>query len=69
MPETICTKREVVLEWDGSYGTDREGMQELSTPVGDGPFLYMRMDFADWVDMGKPRMVTVTIEPGDKLNA
>ncbi len=26
------------------------------------------LDFASWADMGRPRQVTVAIEPGDRLN-
>lgn len=26
------------------------------------------MTHRDWVDMGKPDQITITIEPGDKLN-
>lgn len=29
----------------------------------------MIVRFDDWVDMGRPEKITVTVEPGDRLNA
>lgn len=29
----------------------------------------LRIDRNTWIDMGKPKVVTVTVEPGDLMNA
>ena len=39
------------------------------TSGDDTPHLtIIELPTADWVDLGRPDQITVTIEPGDKLN-
>jgi hypothetical protein len=35
----------------------------------DGEGIDLRLSRATWDDMGRPDRVTVTVEPGDRLNA
>jgi hypothetical protein len=68
--EGVLSKRQVVLDLDSAYGG----------PHGLATFKYQDEDGVDashnetilalsqWVDFGHPGKITVTIEPGDKLN-
>jgi hypothetical protein len=40
----------------------------LEAPENRGRSRHLRFAYEDWDDMGKPDEITVTIEPGDKLN-
>lgn len=40
----------------------------LGADAEDGRATSIRLDRDVWNDMGQPRVVTVTIEPGDQLN-
>jgi hypothetical protein len=33
-----------------------------------GKFRRVELDVGDWIEMGKPDTITVTVEPGDRLN-
>lgn len=37
-------------------------------PADGDPAQYLTMEDDDWVEMGSPPIITITIEPGDKLN-
>jgi hypothetical protein len=36
--------------------------------MAEEKFNYLRFDINDWEDMGKPLLITITIEAGDMLN-
>jgi len=44
------------------FPTFREDLDEPGTQR------QISMDYADYCDMGRPAVITVTIEPGDTLN-
>jgi hypothetical protein len=39
-------------------------LEDMSTPAVGGTFI----SYETWEDMGKPPTITVSVEPGDKLN-
>lgn len=57
--------RETLHQW-GAYGDmvvyAKSVDEELETPTK----VYLRADV--WREMGRPQMVTLTVEPGDTLN-
>lgn len=47
--------------------TDKDAKTEADVHVGVVKDLYMPI--AHYLDLGEPEVITVTVEPGDKLNA
>lgn len=58
-------KSRVVLGHRPLYEGDTT-YQPNDDPDGSGPFLTLTADVFE--DMGRPETITVTIEPGDRLN-
>jgi hypothetical protein len=64
MPEPILLKRRMVLEvW---CETARRLMFIPTDSNGDRDVVFIESD--TWADMGHPKYLTVTLEPGDLLN-
>lgn len=40
----------------------------FTPPEDSSPPVVITMDYNSWEEMNKPKTITVTIEPGDKLN-
>lgn len=40
----------------------------VDTEPGEAPAAFVTIALADWDDLGQPDQLTVTIEPGDRLN-
>lgn len=65
MSDVVLTKTVTVLE-HRSYGVYATPMED---EVDSDRFHLLRLDADVWNDMGKPVVITVTIQPGDHLNA
>lgn len=37
-------------------------------PLEDGNPIFWAIEAEKWIDMGKPEVITVTVQPGDQLN-
>jgi len=59
------TKQRVIMN-RGVHNSAYVRFQEEYTDPGHSR--YIVISHGDWVDMGSPETVTVTIEPGDLLN-
>lgn len=80
-PNGKLTKRQVVLKTDRMINEftlpnfeEFESVEFYDTDLDEAPEdksgfhnCYF-MDLATWTDMGSPDEITVTVEPGDKLN-
>lgn len=67
----LARQRSVFVH-DGPTGTDDRSLVSFASLVSDDdPTIYRYLDIAPdvWEGMGRPESVTVTVEPGDLLNA
>ena len=60
----ILSKTEVVLDHDGDTPTHARFAYDPDIAAGEAP----TVERVAWRDMGEPDTITVTIEPGDRLN-
>jgi hypothetical protein len=67
MPESSMSQSQRVLSWAGQDSTGVAFNNE-DEDTGPGDVTYINVPERDWMDMGEPREITVTIEPGDMLN-
>lgn len=58
----MLLKHEALLDLDG----DVTGKRVCFSWCEDADFVMLDIDV--WLDMGRPKQITVTIEPGDRLN-
>ena len=71
MPNTELGMRRVVLEHGGSVGEGYEvfDFRASSDPAENWtPGISVTLRSSTWADFGQSNQITVTIEPGDKLN-
>jgi len=66
----ICTKTRSVLHRVDLHGAEGVGLVTFERILDeqDEPQRRVRIDVAAWHDLGEPDVITVTIEPGDRLN-
>lgn len=65
----VRTKSEVVLHTAGNIGENGR-VRFIYDPMCWPPGVWdIELNPNDWEDMGSPETITVTIEPGDRLNA
>ena len=64
----ILSKTEVVLDRDTDTPTHVRFAYEPDLAAGEAPTHTVYVERVAWRDMGEPDVITVTIEPGDRLN-
>ena len=64
----ILSKTEVVLDRDTDTPTHVRFAYEPDLAAGEAPTHTVYVERVAWRDMGEPDTITVTIEPGDRLN-
>lgn len=69
MTENITVKVETVLTRNKESAT-LPGAQAFSPHIEDEEAVRLSVVLTDdcWSDLGKPNVLTVTVEPGDRLN-
>ena len=64
----ILSKTEVVLDRDGDTPTHARFAYDPDIAAGEATTHTVYVERVAWRDMGEPDTITVTIEPGDRLN-
>lgn len=67
----ILLRKRVVLDFEGVNSYEEIHTAYFGTPVVDDdevPEMSLFISEDDWREMGKPEQLTVTVEPGDKLD-
>ena len=64
----ILSKTAVVLDHDGDTATYVRFAYDPDIAAGEAPTHTVYVERVAWRDMGAPDTITVTIEPGDRLN-
>jgi hypothetical protein len=64
----VLTKHRTVLHLLESVATNAL-VSFGQEPIEGDRTVWVMFDRADWIDMGQPQQITVSIEPGDLLNA
>lgn len=67
MSATIITKATTVMYRDGVYPNFVSFMEEQEDGLPVIP-RYLEISTEKWDDLGAPNVITLTIEPGDRLN-
>lgn len=62
-----CIKIERVLSRPGGP-SDRRPVSPIVVFTDEDDLYSHRLDWLDWVDLGRPDTITVTVQPGDLLN-
>ena len=66
----VLTKTRAVLDRHdaASTATHVRFSYAADLAAGEAPTHAVDVERSDWIDMGEPDVITVTIEPGDLLN-
>lgn len=69
----VLGKRRIVADLSSTYsGKKGEAVfsysEEPDDPYAPDVETTVRLPYADWIELGWPIKITLTIEPGDKLN-
>lgn len=65
----MLTRQRVIMHHSLLAAPDRGLEAFAETPDEPGPVRGVTLLLADYLDMGSPKVVTVTLDPGDALNA
>ena len=66
--KAVLSKTEVVLDRDGDTPTHARFAYDPDIASGEAHTHAVDVERSAWRDMGEPDTITVTIEPGDRLN-
>lgn len=73
-PRPLLSKTQSLLPLDESFGVDEDDVVFSNVDIvdedGGSPDSYksILLSRQTWIDLGEPKVITVTVEPGDTLN-